>query len=177
MHQFDGWTIANHPRTGDPGASGVSFLTSYPSQLREAFGSQYSLVSFDPRGVNNSDLVVDCFRCDTAARKEFTTGFYGEVADASPSAPATHLSAIRSYGKWCTDTLKQNNTAKYISTPAVAHDLLTFAKAEAKAAGKSESDAKVWLYGMTLRYHHRLDLCGPISGQSRPVDFGRRYGW
>lgn len=141
--------IANHPRTGGPGASGISFLTSYPSQLREVFGSQYSLVSFDPRGVNNSDLVVDCFRGDTSARKEFTTGFYGEVADASPSAPATHLSAIRSYGKWCSDTLKQNITAKYISTPAVAHDLLTFAKAEAKAAGKSESDAKVWFYGMS----------------------------
>nr|WET17744.1 hydrolase [Aspergillus westerdijkiae] len=134
---------------GGPGASGINFVTSYTSELRQAFGSQYNLVSFDPRGVNNSDLVVDCFRGDTAARKYFTTSFYSEVADASPAAPSMHFSAIQSYGKWCSDTLKQNTTAKYISTPAVAQDLLTFAKAESKAAAKSESDAKLWFYAMS----------------------------
>ncbi|PLB50017.1 alpha/beta-hydrolase [Aspergillus steynii IBT 23096] len=134
---------------GGPGASGISFLLSYTSNLRQAFGSQYNLVSFDPRGVNNSDLVVNCFRDDTAARQNFTTGFYGEVANASPSSLATHLSAVQLYGKWCSETLKENESAKYISTPAVAQDLLTFAKAEAKAAGKSDSDAKLWFYAMS----------------------------
>lgn len=56
---------------------------------------------------------------------------------------------MQKYGKRCTDTLKQNVSAKYISTSAVAHDLLTFAKADAKAAGKGESDAKLWFYAMS----------------------------
>lgn len=36
-----------------------------------------------------------------------------------------------------------------MTTPAVAHDLLTFTEAEAQVAGHSPSDAKLWSYGIS----------------------------
>ncbi|KAF9891822.1 hypothetical protein FE257_003306 [Aspergillus nanangensis] len=134
---------------GGPGLSGMSFLMSSRSQLRQAFGSQYNLVSFDPRGVNNSGLTVDCFEGDTAARQQFVTQFYGEVSDASPDAKKNEFNAASTYGKSCSSALQKNTNAKYISTPAVAQDLLTYAQAENKALGKPESEAKLWLYAMS----------------------------
>ncbi|KAL4894958.1 Alpha/Beta hydrolase protein [Aspergillus ambiguus] len=134
---------------GGPGQSGVSFLMRFPSQLREAFGAQYNLVSFDPRGVNNSGLGVDCFAGDTTARKQFTKQFYGLVSDASESAKKTGYDASNTYGQACSSALAKNTAAKYISTPAVAQDLLTYAQAENKALGEPEEEAKLWLYAMS----------------------------
>lgn len=121
----------------------------FPSQLREAFGAQYNLVSFDPRGVNNSGLSVDCFAGDTAARKQFSTQYYGLVSDASRNARQTEYNAATAYGKACSSALATNTSAKYISTPAVARDLLTYAEAESNALGNPEGKAKLWLYAMS----------------------------
>ncbi|KAG2417696.1 hypothetical protein HFD88_008915 [Aspergillus terreus] len=134
---------------GGPGQSGISFLMRFPSQLREAFGAQYNLVSFDPRGVNNSGLSVDCFAGDTAARKQFSTQYYSLVSDASQNARLTEYDAATAYGKACSSALATNTTAKYISTPAVARDLLTYAEAENNAMGNPEEKAKLWLYAMS----------------------------
>jgi pimeloyl-ACP methyl ester carboxylesterase len=37
----------------------------------------------------------------------------------------------------------------YVTTPAVAHDLLTFTEAEAEMAGQSPSNAKLWCYSIS----------------------------
>jgi pimeloyl-ACP methyl ester carboxylesterase len=60
----------------------------------------------------------------------------------------TQFYAADLFGEWCSETIGQKNgTEIYISTPLVAQDMLTYAKAEQKATGKPEADAKVWYYG------------------------------
>lgn len=53
------------------------------------------------------------------------------------------------YGEWCNDAVKSEPYGYYVTTPAVAHDLLTFIEAEAKVAGQSPSDARLWCYGIS----------------------------
>lgn len=124
-------------------------MLGFPSQLRQAFGSQYNLVSFDPRGVNNSGLACDCFEGDTAARADFNNKFYGLVSDASKDARSIEFDAAGTYAKACSSALAKDTKAKYISTPAVAQDLLAYAKAESKAIGEPEEEAKLWFYAMS----------------------------
>lgn len=37
----------------------------------------------------------------------------------------------------------------YVTTPAVAHDLLTFIEAEVELAGQAPADSKLWCYGIS----------------------------
>jgi hypothetical protein len=43
----------------------------------------------------------------------------------------------------------QNETGLFISTPLVAQDMLTYAEAEHRSAGKPEADAKLWYYAVS----------------------------
>lgn len=57
------WSTCNWTETssGGPGGSAVDLLLTYRTLTGQVFGEQYNFVSFDPRGVNNSDLSLDCF--------------------------------------------------------------------------------------------------------------------
>jgi pimeloyl-ACP methyl ester carboxylesterase len=116
--------------------------------LRQIVGSQYNLVGFDPRGVNNSGPVVDCFQANPDARTAYEGLFFSDVSNASSTSLETQFYAADLFGEWCSETIGQKNGSEiYISTPLVAQDMLAYAKAEQKAAGKPEADAEVWYYG------------------------------
>jgi pimeloyl-ACP methyl ester carboxylesterase len=137
---------------GGPGGSGVDFVLHYGSDLLQLVGTQYNLIGFDPRGVNNSGPVVDldCFLNNSDARAAFQNNFFTDVSNASSTSTGTQYYAADFFGKWCTEAIrKENGRGQYVSTPAVAQDMLSYIKAEQKAAGKNETDAKLWYYGVS----------------------------
>jgi pimeloyl-ACP methyl ester carboxylesterase len=94
--------------------------------------------------------MVDCFLNNSDARTAFESNFFPEVSNASSTSTATQYYSSEFFGKWCSEAIRsQGGVGQYISTPAVAQDLLTYAQAEQKAAGKNKSEAKVWYYGVS----------------------------
>jgi pimeloyl-ACP methyl ester carboxylesterase len=114
------------------------------------FGEHYNFVSFDPRGVNNSDLRLDCFSGKSEPRSAFSQLHSTGATNISSTSleEQYYLSSI--YGEWCNDAVDNESPHDYyMTTPVVAHDLLTFIEAKAEVAGQSPADAKLWCYGIS----------------------------
>lgn len=111
-------------------------------------GEQYNIVSFDPRGVNNSGLRLDCFSENEEARLAFGQLHNTEVTNISSTSIEKQYYSSSIYGEWCNDAVENESPhGYYVTTPAVAHDLLAFIEADAELAGDRPSDAKLWAYG------------------------------
>ncbi|XXH04606.1 hypothetical protein Hte_011023 [Hypoxylon texense] len=135
---------------GGPGGSGVEILLESGAIAAQIFGGQYNLVSFDPRGVNGSGPSLNCFSGNTDARSAFIQKHSTGVTNISSSSLEEQFYSSSIYGEWCDDAVKNESPyGYYVTTPAVAHDLLTFVEAEAEVAGQSPSDAKLWCYGIS----------------------------
>jgi hypothetical protein len=94
--------------------------------------------------------VVNCFPDNSDARAAFESNFFTDVSNASSTSAETQYYASEFFGKWCTEAIRnQNGKGQYVSTPAVAQDMLSYIKAEQSAAGKNETDAKLWYYGVS----------------------------
>lgn len=116
----------------------------------QAFGDQVNLVSYDPRGVNHSGPGLDCFSGDEEARAAFNRLHRTGTSNVSSASLVDQYYSSSIYGEWCNNVVKNDSPHGYhVTTPAVARDLLTFIEAEAEAAGKSASDAKLWMYGVS----------------------------
>lgn len=135
---------------GGPGGSGVGLVLETSLELQGLIGTQYNLVGMDPRGVNNSGPSLDCFFNNIEARWAFQSNFFPEVSNASPTATALQYYSSRFFGQWCSEAIRHHGGAgQYVSTPAVAQDMLSYAQAEQRAAGKNESDSQLWYYGVS----------------------------
>ncbi|KAI9167962.1 putative hydrolase [Paramyrothecium foliicola] len=135
---------------GGPGGSGVETLLKYRTIAGQIFGEQYNFVSFDPRGVNNSGLVADCFHGNLNARTAFYDLHRTGATNISDSSFRTQYYSSSIYAAWCDAEIQRNNTyGYYVTTPAVARDLLVYIEAEARYAGKPTIDAKIWYYGIS----------------------------
>ncbi|CAH0051955.1 unnamed protein product [Clonostachys solani] len=135
---------------GGPGGSGIEILRTYQSLVGQMFGEQYNFVSFDPRGVNNSGLNLDCFRGNAEARLTFNRLHSTGATNVSSESLQEQYYSASIYGEWCNEAVEKDLPhGYYVTTPAVAHDLLTFVEAEATLAHRSPSNAKLWSYGMS----------------------------
>ncbi|KAE8414634.1 hypothetical protein BDV36DRAFT_311737 [Aspergillus pseudocaelatus] len=135
---------------GGPGGSGVDLLLTYQNLLGQMFGEQYNFVSFDPRGVNNSGLHLDCFSEDAKARTAFYRLHRTGASNISSTSLEEQYYSSSLYGEWCNNAVERKSPySYYVTTPAVAHDLLTFIEAEALLAGESPSSAKLWCYSIS----------------------------
>lgn len=135
---------------GGPGGSGVELLLTYRTLAGQIFGEQYNIVSFDPRGVNNSGPSLDCFSGNSEARSAFSRLHSTGVTNISSTTLEEQFYSSSIYGEWCNDAVENTSPhGYYVTTPAVAHDLLTFIEAEAEVAGQSPSDATLWCYGIS----------------------------
>lgn len=133
---------------GGPGGSGIGNVLEYQALLPTIFGEQYNVVSFDPRGVNNSDLAFDCFSGNAEARAAFNRAQHTGITNASSTSLAEQYYSSSIYGGWCNHAVENGSPhSYYVTTPASAHDLLSFVEAEAVAANRPASDAKLWAYG------------------------------
>lgn len=136
--------------TGGPGGSGVDLLLANQALAGQAFGSQYNFVSFDPRGVNHSDLGFDCFSGNEEARSTFNRLHRTGITNISTTSLEEQYYSSSIYGEWCNDAVEKGSPhGYYVTTPAVAQDLLTFIEAEAEAAGQSPSESRLWYYGIS----------------------------
>ncbi|KAH8430604.1 uncharacterized protein LDX57_008267 [Aspergillus melleus] len=135
---------------GGPGGSGVDLLLTYEHLIGQMFGEQYNFVSFDPRGVNNSGLHLDCFSGDAKARSAFYRLHRTGVTNLSSTSLEEQYYSSSIYGEWCNNAVESKSPhSYYVTTPAVAHDLLRFTEAEAVSAGQSPSNAKLWCYSIS----------------------------
>jgi pimeloyl-ACP methyl ester carboxylesterase len=112
-----------------------------------AFGDQYNIVSFDPRGVNNSGLGFDCFSNKTTARVAFSQLHYTGGANVSAPSFRTLYYSSSIYGDRCNAAVANGSQyGYYVTSPASANDILAFVEANARAIGKPPSQAKLWAY-------------------------------
>ncbi|KAG8962309.1 hypothetical protein FRC03_004370 [Tulasnella sp. 419] len=124
---------------GGPGESGVNFLAGSAEALSSLVRGEYDLVSWDPRGVNNSEPEIHCF--DNAKDAlEFSQSFYpvngiearGNFTNqADIDILVSHTDAITAgMDEWFTrcDTKSEGNL-KYIGTAAVVRDMVAMADA------------------------------------------------
>ncbi|OJJ00802.1 hypothetical protein ASPVEDRAFT_82357 [Aspergillus versicolor CBS 583.65] len=132
---------------GGPGGSGIETLLTDGSTLAEIVQGRHDIVGFDTRGVGQSGPVVDCWPGNPAARAQFESLYYPDSSDTSSTSIGRQYAAADIFGRACTDTVGgSNGTAAFVSTPAVARDMLSFVKAE-HAGGKR--DGKLWYIGVS----------------------------
>jgi pimeloyl-ACP methyl ester carboxylesterase len=112
------------------------------------FGEEYNFVGLDPRGVGNSGPKLDCFRNSTKARAAFNRAHYTGATNTSSHSFEEQYYSADIYGDWCNKEVKAKSPyGYYVTSPAVAQDLLTFLEADAKLAGREPSEAKLWGFG------------------------------
>ncbi|CAH0028315.1 unnamed protein product, partial [Clonostachys rhizophaga] len=85
---------------GGPGGSGVGTLLNIAPLLTDVFGSGVNLISFDPRGVNNTGPALDRFPNYSATKAIFESQNYRIIAD-TPDNIATQFYLAESFGRWC----------------------------------------------------------------------------
>lgn len=100
--------------------------------------------------MNNSGLVLDCFSGNAAARAEFNRLHRVGTTNVSSESLVNLYYSAQLYGEWCNNAVKKDNPfAYYVTTPAVAHDMLAFVEAEAKSLGRPAKESKLWYYGIS----------------------------
>lgn len=100
--------------------------------------------------MNNSGLTLDCFSGNTEARSAFNRLYSTGVTNVSSTTFQEQYYSGSIYGEWCNNAVERDSPhAYYVTTPASAHDLLTFVEAQAEANGQPPSDAKLWAYGVS----------------------------
>ncbi|KAL4919187.1 Alpha/Beta hydrolase protein [Aspergillus aurantiobrunneus] len=133
---------------GGPGGSGIEVVLSQGPGLTNIVQGQHNIVAFDPRGVGRSGPVVDCWPENPEGRAQFESLYYREISNASSTALGTQFAAAEIFGKACTPTVGgSNGFAAFVSTPAVARDMLSYVEAERAETGKNETE--LWYYGLS----------------------------
>lgn len=129
---------------GGPGGPGVQLVLNAGPALSEVLGSRHNIVGFDTRGVGESGPSIDCWPQHPEARAQFEKLFYPEVAFASSTSLSTQYYAAEIFGNACTSSVGGlNGAASFLSTPAVAHDLLKYIEAEQVLARKPVEEVKI----------------------------------
>lgn len=100
---------------GGPGGSGVDFVKTAGKAIAQNLQDEFDVVSFDPRGVGESEPV----RCVSSAAEDTFVSFF---ADPSKPAQVAELGALNaSFGQGCLQ--KSGNLLAHIGTVDTARDL------------------------------------------------------
>jgi pimeloyl-ACP methyl ester carboxylesterase len=127
---------------GGPGESGVDQVLSSIDKVRSVIGYKHDIVGFDPRGVNNSGPNTDCFQ-DPTQEAIFGATYIPSVDGTSPQSMSKLWALAGAYGDWCS-VAHMNDSAKYVSTSAIAQDMLRYTD-----VSYNSSDSKLWYYGFS----------------------------
>jgi pimeloyl-ACP methyl ester carboxylesterase len=111
--------------------------------LRFILGDAHNIVGFDPRGVNNSGPSISCFPGDEIDEDTFAATYIPVVDAESPQSVAQLWALAGAYGDWCS-AAHMNDSARYVSTSAVAQDMLRYVD-----VSRNYSDGKLWYYGVS----------------------------
>ncbi|KAF2736287.1 alpha/beta-hydrolase [Polyplosphaeria fusca] len=153
---FIKWTSPNESaqdlllNPGGPAASGVSRLSTIVEGYVQWLGTSHNIVSFDPRGVNNSGIDLSCFPEDPANENLYDKGLSRNTELRSQDDFGERVSQEKARGQWCADAFKMlNDTAKYVNTVAVANDMLYYIESATKQAGGDPAKATLNFYGQS----------------------------
>ncbi|KAI5777740.1 hypothetical protein EDC01DRAFT_782659 [Geopyxis carbonaria] len=135
---------ANRPlllNPGGPGGSGVAWILTHGPALHKIVGTQHTLISFDPRGVNNTTPATSC-HASAGARQ-----LWHARAGSFIPTPATTRARARSLGAQC----EHRGQGAWVGTPNVARDMLALHEA-ALAPGEADTGLRYWglSYGTAL---------------------------
>ncbi|KAF2106866.1 TAP-like protein-domain-containing protein [Lophiotrema nucula] len=147
---------------GGPGASGVTtLLTGLGDDILKNFGGNYNLISFDPRGVNNSGpYPFSCFPT-REARDQYA------LSSTPPSASLqVQYATAKALGEYCTETNRDKNV-KYGGTLAVVQDMMHFHKLSTTLKGGDGDTEPIWYYGTSY---------GTVIGQTLAAAYPDRIG-
>lgn len=129
---------------GGPGGSGINtILTGQGDGYIKAMGGKYNLVSFDPRGVNNSGIALTCF----PGHPEIRDAYYAQASLGVNSENEKYAMAV-AQGKFCT-TVSNSTQVKYGGTSAVVQDMMHFTELQAKQDKKDPKEALIYYYGVS----------------------------
>lgn len=131
----DGLEVIYNP--GGPGA-GIDITLRGIDRLRKELGTSNDIIVFDPRGVGRSGPKVDCVDGDELLHYQLASAIYPHTLKAALAKGAL-------WGESCEKNL--DVSARYISTPAVARDMLTYVERQAATQGLDSAEAKVNFYG------------------------------
>ncbi|CAO2650028.1 Nn.00g013200.m01.CDS01 [Neocucurbitaria sp. VM-36] len=148
---------------GGPGGSGVNYILSGGGDnLIKLGGGTYNVVSFDPRGVNNSGIALTCFPENPDARD----AYYASMRTELPTLNEQYYQAV-ALGQWCTET--NNGTyARYASTSAVVQDMVHFTELQAALNGDEKpEESLIWYYGVSY---------GTVIGHTLAALYPERVG-
>ncbi|KAL4951706.1 Alpha/Beta hydrolase protein [Aspergillus filifer] len=135
---------------GGPGNSGVANLIGSRFPFTDVIPAEYNVIGFDPRGIGHSGPEVDCWPGHPEIRAQFEKLFSAETSNASSTSLTNQFYAADFFGKACTPSVGgTNGSAAFISTPAVARDMLTFIKAEQRRRRRLDHEVKLNYYGLS----------------------------
>lgn len=118
--------------------------------------------------MNNSGPNLNCFSGNPEARLSFRRLHNTGITNLSSSSLEDQYFSSSIYGEWCNDVVEKDSPhGYYVTTPAVAQDLLTFIEADARMIGKTPSSAKLWNYGVSY---------GTVVGTTFASMFPERVG-
>ncbi|KAI1089070.1 alpha/beta-hydrolase [Rostrohypoxylon terebratum] len=101
---------------GGPGASGIEFVYRKGEQLSKIVGENFHLLSFDPRGINSSQPLAQCYP-DAETRRERSRVRNTKILEDSIEAYTWSHNFVRA----CADTMGEH--ALYLNTPQTAADM------------------------------------------------------
>lgn len=147
---------------GGPGGSGINYvLSGGGDEIINAAGGLIDLVSFDPRGVNNSGIDLTCFPGNPDARDAFY------ASQSRLATPYEQYAQALAQGQYCS---KANNEtfAKYAGTAAVVQDMIHFTELQAAQDGHPKpEEADIWYYGVSY---------GTVIGHTLAALYPERVG-
>ncbi|CUS09197.1 unnamed protein product [Tuber aestivum] len=134
---------------GGPGGSGVNLVLVYGELLQQIIGSHHSIVSFDPRGVNNTTPTFTCFE-EALQREVFLEKDDGKVL-AGGSEVAETYARFKALSESC-GTVAGEEKGGYVNTASVARDMLEISEGLWGLSGVSGRGLQYWgfSYGSVL---------------------------
>ncbi|KAL6822656.1 Alpha/Beta hydrolase protein [Trichoderma sp. SZMC 28015] len=101
---------------GGPGGSGINWLYRRGKATQKIAGDNFHILSFDPRGVNNSRPQATCFPDDETRKARSISLSYDPLADGPKLQPWTS-----NFVQACSDTMGEYGP--YMNTPQTAADM------------------------------------------------------
>lgn len=130
---------------GGPGSSGVATVLQAVQTLRTYLGHKHNIIGFDPRGVNNSGLRLDCLPDAPAVAQYYDSQILEHIDPESDASVSEAYALADGFGQLCSNAHRDDNVG-YANSVAVAGDMLHFAKLRAPN-NTSEAEPRVNYYG------------------------------
>lgn len=116
---------------GGPGGSGVGAVLQAGHYFQEVVGKQFSIIGFDPRGINNTRPLASASCFDSTVDRilwDVKGGAGGKIPGGNEEGLGEAFARGKILGKMCTSG-KRAEEGRYLGTASVARDMLAITDA------------------------------------------------